>query len=351
MTYHFDPAAAGVGVHTITYNFTDANGCSGSANDNVEVFAIDDASFNYDAATYCAADTDPTPSITGLAGGMFTALPSGLSINAGTGIIDIALSTNGAYTVTYATSGSCSNSSSVSVVIDECAPNNDLCSSATPLSLGVTLSGETTAGATDDSTGASDDTSCEPSTFKSDVWYTFQAPLTGLATVTTVISGTSDQANVAVYSSTNCSQLDVDLIACSVGNAGESINLTGLTPNATYYIRVWSDGVAVIRNTQLVEGAFNITVSETTLSTTVFEDYGFTYFPNPVDTILTLKSEATITQVSVLNMLGQVVLTEIPNATTKQLDLSNLQSGAYFIEVSMEGANGIRTKTIRVLKE
>ena len=31
MTYSFDPAAAGVGVHTITYIFTDANGCTGSA--------------------------------------------------------------------------------------------------------------------------------------------------------------------------------------------------------------------------------------------------------------------------------------------------------------------------------
>ncbi|NRA13371.1 MAG: Ig-like domain-containing protein, partial [Crocinitomicaceae bacterium] len=39
-TYSFDPAAAGVGVHTIAYNYTDGNGCSSSANDNVEVFAL-----------------------------------------------------------------------------------------------------------------------------------------------------------------------------------------------------------------------------------------------------------------------------------------------------------------------
>jgi len=38
-TYSFDPAAAGVGTHTITYTFTNANGCTGSASDNVEVFA------------------------------------------------------------------------------------------------------------------------------------------------------------------------------------------------------------------------------------------------------------------------------------------------------------------------
>ncbi|MDB4175640.1 hypothetical protein N9766_04725, partial [Flavobacteriaceae bacterium] len=37
INYSFDPAAAGVGTHTITYNFTDGNGCSGSASDDVEV--------------------------------------------------------------------------------------------------------------------------------------------------------------------------------------------------------------------------------------------------------------------------------------------------------------------------
>ena len=37
MTYSFDPAAAGVGTHTITYSFTDANGCSGSASDSINV--------------------------------------------------------------------------------------------------------------------------------------------------------------------------------------------------------------------------------------------------------------------------------------------------------------------------
>ena len=37
MTYSFDPAAAGVGVHTITYTYTDVNGCQASASDDVEV--------------------------------------------------------------------------------------------------------------------------------------------------------------------------------------------------------------------------------------------------------------------------------------------------------------------------
>ncbi|MDC8004521.1 HYR domain-containing protein [Aureisphaera galaxeae] len=45
MTYSFDPAAAGVGVHTITYTFTDANGCTASASDMIEVFALPTVTF------------------------------------------------------------------------------------------------------------------------------------------------------------------------------------------------------------------------------------------------------------------------------------------------------------------
>ncbi|MEL6638084.1 MAG: hypothetical protein AAFR05_15120, partial [Bacteroidota bacterium] len=41
----FDPAAAGVGVHTITYTFTDGNGCTNSATALVEVFALPTVSF------------------------------------------------------------------------------------------------------------------------------------------------------------------------------------------------------------------------------------------------------------------------------------------------------------------
>ncbi len=40
LTYSFDPAAAGVDTHTITYTFADANGCSRSASDDVEVFMV-----------------------------------------------------------------------------------------------------------------------------------------------------------------------------------------------------------------------------------------------------------------------------------------------------------------------
>ncbi|MEE9438522.1 MAG: DUF11 domain-containing protein, partial [Saprospiraceae bacterium] len=75
------------------------------------------ASFSYSAAAYCVDDSDPTPTITGLAGGTFSSTV-GLSITAGTGVIDVSGSTPGIYTVTYTTAGTCPNSATASVTIN-----------------------------------------------------------------------------------------------------------------------------------------------------------------------------------------------------------------------------------------
>ncbi|OUS14664.1 hypothetical protein A9Q93_07405, partial [Nonlabens dokdonensis] len=79
--------------------------------------AIDDASFSYSASSYCVNASDPSPTITGLGGGSFSST-AGLSVNASSGTIDVSASTPGTYTVTYTTTGSCPNSSNVSVTIN-----------------------------------------------------------------------------------------------------------------------------------------------------------------------------------------------------------------------------------------
>jgi len=60
-----------------------------------------DASFIYPLDSYPTNGTDPTPTITGDAGGTFTATPSGLSLNASTGEITLSTSTVNSYTIRY----------------------------------------------------------------------------------------------------------------------------------------------------------------------------------------------------------------------------------------------------------
>ena len=66
---------------------------------SVTINALPVATIGYAGSPYCAAGT-ATVTQTGTAGGTYTG--AGLSINAGTGAIDLGASTPGTYTVTYA---------------------------------------------------------------------------------------------------------------------------------------------------------------------------------------------------------------------------------------------------------
>lgn len=67
------------------------------------------AAFSYAKNSYHQDETDPTPTITGTTGGTFSATPSGLSINASTGTIDLSASTIQPYTITYTVDGVSAN--------------------------------------------------------------------------------------------------------------------------------------------------------------------------------------------------------------------------------------------------
>ncbi|MDQ3048587.1 MAG: gliding motility-associated C-terminal domain-containing protein [Bacteroidota bacterium] len=107
---------AGSAVYTIT---PIENGCSGTPiTVTINVNPIDDPSFSYLSSTYCQTGTNPSATITGMSGGTFSATPAGLVfLNPSTGLIDLAGSTLGTYSITYQTTGPCPNNSSINVTI------------------------------------------------------------------------------------------------------------------------------------------------------------------------------------------------------------------------------------------
>jgi hypothetical protein len=66
-------------------------------------------------------------------------------------------------------------------------------------------------------------------------------------------------------------------------------------------------------------------------------------YPNPTSSILNIEVKEQ-TQISIVNILGEVVKTETINGTSK-LDVSNLNAGVYFIQDSKTG------KAIKFIKE
>ena len=73
----------------------------------------------------------------------------------------------------------------------------------------------------------------------------------------------------------------------------------------------------------------------------------FTYFPNPVNDQLTINSQRDVKDITVYNMLGQVVVRQTPNMRNCTIDMSSMQTGAYFVQVSI----GNTVETVRVLKK
>ncbi|MBN2668792.1 MAG: gliding motility-associated C-terminal domain-containing protein [Bacteroidales bacterium] len=133
------PAVGGAPVNvTLTYTTNDpASDCNAQSDDMVlTINAMDLATFNYASGTYCNTASDPTPTITGLAGGTFTSSPAGLVIDGFTGVIDCdASAIGGPYTVTYTTNGTCPNSSTFNINISsgadaEFSYPTPICSSA-----------------------------------------------------------------------------------------------------------------------------------------------------------------------------------------------------------------------------
>ncbi|MFD2826816.1 beta strand repeat-containing protein [Leeuwenhoekiella polynyae] len=226
-----DLSASTPGTYTVTY--TTPGTCSDYSNVSLTINALDNASFSYAAAAYCVNSSDPTPTVSGVSGGTFSST-TGLSINASTGAVDLSASTPGTYTVTYTTSGTCSNSSNVSLTINAlddasfsyaaaayCADDSD----PTPTITGATggTFSSTTGLSINTSTGAVDLSASTPGTY----------------TVTYTTSGTcsnSSNASIKVANLSVSAKVDANVSCNGGGNGNITIELTGGTSPFEYVI-------------------------------------------------------------------------------------------------------------------
>ncbi|MCW8979917.1 T9SS type A sorting domain-containing protein [Altibacter sp.] len=72
----------------------------------------------------------------------------------------------------------------------------------------------------------------------------------------------------------------------------------------------------------------------------------FSVYPNPVKDVLNISSKAAVDTVVVFDVLGKKVLEVRPGSVSPKINMSNLSSGAYLVQVTIDGAS----KTIKVIK-
>ncbi len=196
---------------------------------------------------------------------------------------------------------------------------------------------------------------------------TGSTPIIATITVTPMVngcSGTSIQFTITVNPTPDVPTGS----STQVINGGVAADVTiediAVTPTTVTWYGSLSDAIAginpLIAGTQLVDGSSYYAVNyENSCASTPFEvtttvvlghdsfdNANFNLYPNPTSGVITLQNSKDITEVSILNLLGQTVLNQKPNSTETTIDLSNFPSATYFIKVISEE----KIKMVKVIK-
>ncbi|MFA6129106.1 MAG: YDG domain-containing protein, partial [Bacteroidales bacterium] len=100
-TGEITPSTSAGGYYNVTYTTPD-NGCTiVRVTALVTIIVAPVAEISYNGSSFCPSDPPVTPVITGTRGGIFAAVPVGLSIDSISGVIDPARSLSGTYDISY----------------------------------------------------------------------------------------------------------------------------------------------------------------------------------------------------------------------------------------------------------
>ena len=132
-----------------------------------------------------------------------------------------------------------------------------------------------------------------------------------------------------------------DVLLTPTSGVFDGLEVTGVGELGIYIV---SDGSVDSSSNPAYVPVF--TLSCQTAGLDDLENNLFTYFPNPVDDQLIINAQKNVDEITIYNMLGQVVLSQQPNSLESLVDMAQMQTGAYFVQVSIDNS----IETVRVLK-
>lgn len=171
------------------------------------------------------------------------------------------------------------------------------------------------------------------------VWYSFTAPAAGLAEahltspngLTALVFYSAPSENVS--NETELTYVPGADNPCALSSSSSITTTAG----QSYYIFVMNTGGA---SDVVIDISQTMSIEDNTID-------GFTFYPNPVENVLNLKSNVTIDKVELFSVLGQSVLTRSIEANNSQIDVSRLTTGVYLMKVTADG----QTATYQVIKK
>lgn len=84
------------------------------------------------------------------------------------------------------------------------------------------------------------------------------------------------------------------------------------------------------------------------LAADAFSLKGLAVYPNPASNVVTIANKALLSNVTVINMLGQEVFSQTVNSTTVPVNVANLFAGTYLFKVTAVDGS---TTAVRVVKQ
>ena len=142
-------------------------------------------------------------------------------------------------------------------------------------------------------------------------------------------------------------------IACTNANPNtvDASFLMPLTaPTGAHRMRIGTADTGQVPPAPCYNGSYGVTLDftvDTTLGSNSFDTSNFVAYPNPVKDILNLSYKSAISNVKVINLLGQEVVNARANTNDVQVDMSALNAGVYIVNVTVDDA----VHSIKVIKE
>ena len=241
---------------------------------------------------------------------------------------ELTFTSDGTATYWIMVEGFGSNSGNFSMVVscipdDPTGPLNDDCVDAIAVACDDVVAGSTI-DATDSGSNAAPD-----------VWYSFTG--TGSpqdVTLSFCDGGTDYDSYVRVFDACGGTEIAENDDSC-----GLQSELTFLSDGtSTYWIMVEGFGSNV--------GNFSMAVTCDDLGIGDIDFAEFNYYPNPANESINFSAQENIDRVAIYNILGQKVLDQSVNAISGQLNVADLQTGTYIMEVTV----GSKTGTYKVIK-
>ncbi|WP_170172681.1 beta strand repeat-containing protein [Hymenobacter rigui] len=314
------------------------------------------ATFSYANTTFCQSGSNPTPTITGTAGGTFSST-AGLSLDAATGAINLAASTAGTYTVTYSVSGTCPSSATATVTISSAVTagfsyaNASYCTSATGTATPTLAAGaasgtfSSTTGLTiNATTGAITPGTSTPGTYT----VTNTVAASGgcaAATATTTVTITAPATAGFSYATASYCTSATGTVAATLttgATAGTFSSTSGLTLNATTGAITPSTstpGTYTVTNTVAASGACSAVTATTTVTITAPATAGFSYANASYCTSATGSATPTLSNGATAGTFSSTTGLTI-NATTGAITPGTSTPGTYTVTNTVAASGG-----------